>query len=166
MLHGFFSNQRLPTGCHAELLFSIIQILNQAVGMKSATVRATLYRAGFSPTARASKCFSPQPRSRPTGGFRGGCGLRGDDDRSEVLAHIRERFGVSMDTFDIQTIKPIEPPLQAIKEWLSNAERISTSSTVPGCQMNLNLTASTKAQHGRQSEIHLDDGRILVLVYT
>ena len=65
--------------------------------------------------------------------------------------------------FDIERMEPIEPPWQAIKKWTSTKNQSSTGSTVPGSPMNLTRTSSTRARHGKAPEIHLDDGRILVL---
>jgi hypothetical protein len=46
-------------------------------------------------------------------------------------------------------MEPIEPPWQAIKEWIPDDEPTSTGSTVPGIQISLTKTGSTRRRHGK-----------------
>jgi hypothetical protein len=78
--------------------------------------------------------------------------------------------------FDIETMEPIEPPWQAIKEWIPDDEpdldwfnrpRNPSNPDLDGIdQRVLRSLGEEVSQTWQAPEIHLDDGRILVLEST
>jgi hypothetical protein len=68
--------------------------------------------------------------------------------------------------FDIETIEPIEPPWQAIKEWIPDDEPDLDWFNRPRKTSNPDPDWFDQSQIWQAPEIHLDDGRILVLEYT
>jgi hypothetical protein len=78
--------------------------------------------------------------------------------------------------FDIHTMEPIEPPWQAIKEWIPDEEpdldwfnrpRNPSNPDPEGFdQRVLRSLGEEVSQAWKAPEIHLDDGRILVLEST
>ena len=78
--------------------------------------------------------------------------------------------------FDIETMEPIEPPWQAIKEWIPDDEpdldwfnrpRNPSNPDLDGIdQRVLRSLGEEVSQTWQAPEIQLDDERILVLEYT
>jgi hypothetical protein len=68
--------------------------------------------------------------------------------------------------FDIETMEPIEPPWQAIKECIPDDEPDLDWFNRPRNPSNPDLDGIDQSQTWKAPEIHLDDGRILVLEYT
>jgi hypothetical protein len=68
--------------------------------------------------------------------------------------------------FDIETMKPIEPPWQAIKEWIPDDEPDRDWFNCPRKPNEPDPDWFDQSQTWQAPEIHLDDGRILVLEYT
>lgn len=68
--------------------------------------------------------------------------------------------------FDIETMEPIEPPWQAIKEWIPDDEPDLDWFNRPRNPHEPDPDWFDQTQAWKAPEIHLDDGRILVLEYT
>ena len=68
--------------------------------------------------------------------------------------------------FDIETMEPIEPPWQAIKEWIPDDEPDLDWFNRPRNSSDPDPDWFDQIQTWQAPEIHLDDGRILVLEYT
>ena len=68
--------------------------------------------------------------------------------------------------FDIETMEPIEPPWQAIKEWIPDDEPDLDWFNRPRNPSNPDPDGFDQRQTWQAPEIHLDDDRILVLEYT
>ena len=68
--------------------------------------------------------------------------------------------------FDIETMEPIEPPWLAIKEWIPDDEPDLDWFNRPRNPSNPDPDGIDQSQTWQAPEIHLDDGRILVLEYT
>ena len=68
--------------------------------------------------------------------------------------------------FDIDTMESIEPPWQAIKEWIPDDEPDLDWFNRPRNPSNPDPDGIDQSQTWQAPEIHLDDGRILVLEYT
>lgn len=68
--------------------------------------------------------------------------------------------------FDIETMEPIEPPWQAIKEWIPDDEPDLDWFNRPRNPSNPDPDGFDQSPAWKAPEIHLDDGRILVLEYT
>jgi len=65
--------------------------------------------------------------------------------------------------FDIETMEPIEPPWQAIKEWIPDDEPDLDWFNRPRNPSNPDPDGYDQSQTWQAPEIHLDDERILVL---
>jgi hypothetical protein len=63
-------------------------------------------------------------------------------------------------------MEPIEPPWQAIKECIPDDEPDLDWFNRPRNPSNPDLDGIDQSQTWKAPEIHLDDGRILVLEYT
>ncbi len=68
--------------------------------------------------------------------------------------------------FDIHTMEPIEPPWQAIKEWIPDEEPDLDWFNRPRNLLEPDPDWFDQNPAWKASEIHLDDGRILVLEST
>ena len=68
--------------------------------------------------------------------------------------------------FDIETMEPIEPPWQAIKEWIPDDEPDLDWFNRPRNPSNPDPDGYDQSQTWKPEEIQLDDGRTLVLEYT
>ena len=68
--------------------------------------------------------------------------------------------------FDIETFEPIEPPWQAIKEWIPDDEPNLNWFNQPRKAPEPYPDWFDQSPVWKPEEIHLDDGRILVLEYT
>jgi hypothetical protein len=68
--------------------------------------------------------------------------------------------------FDIETMEPIEPPWQAIKEWIPDDEPDLDWFNRPRNPNEPDQDWFDQTPTWKAPEIHLDDGRILVLEYT
>jgi hypothetical protein len=68
--------------------------------------------------------------------------------------------------FDIETMEPIEPPWQAIKEWIPDEEPDLDWFNRPRNPSNRDPDGFDQSQTWQAPEIQLDDGRILVLECT
>ncbi len=68
--------------------------------------------------------------------------------------------------FDIETMEPIEPPWQAIKEWIPDEEPDLDWFNRPRNPSNPDPDGYDQTQTWQAPEIQLDDCRILVLEYT
>jgi hypothetical protein len=68
--------------------------------------------------------------------------------------------------FDIETFEPIEPPWQAIKEWIPDDEPDLTWFNQPRKPSELDPEWFDQSPAWKAPEVPLDDGRILVLEYT
>ncbi len=65
-----------------------------------------------------------------------------------------------------QTTKPIEPPWQVIKEWIHDDKPDLDWFNRPQNPSNPDPDGLDQRQTWQAPEIHLTDGRILVLEYT
>ncbi len=68
--------------------------------------------------------------------------------------------------FDIQAMEPIEPPWQAIKEWIPDDEPDLEGFNRFRNPLNPDPNGIDQSQTWQAPEIQLDDGRILVLEST
>ena len=68
--------------------------------------------------------------------------------------------------FDIETMEPIEPPWQAIKEWIPDDEPDLDWFNRPRNSSDPDPDWFDQSQTWQAPVIHLDDGRILVLEHT
>ena len=68
--------------------------------------------------------------------------------------------------FDIETFEPIEPPWQAIKEWIPDDEPDLTWFNQPRKPSEPDPDRFDQTSTWKAPEVPLDDGRILVLEYT
>jgi hypothetical protein len=68
--------------------------------------------------------------------------------------------------FDIEAIEPIEPPWQAIKEWIPDDEPDLDGFNRPPNPSEPDPDWFDQTPAWTAPEIHLDDGRIPVLEYT
>lgn len=68
--------------------------------------------------------------------------------------------------FDIETMEPIEPPWQAIKEWIPDDEPDLDWFNRPRDPSNHDPDGIDQSLTLQPEEIQLDDERILVLEYT
>jgi len=68
--------------------------------------------------------------------------------------------------FDIETFEPIEPPWQAIKEWIPDDEPDLTWFNQPRKPSEPDPDRFDQTSRWKAPEVPLDDGRILVLEYT
>ena len=68
--------------------------------------------------------------------------------------------------FDIETFEPIEPPWQAIKEWIPDDEPDLTWFNQPRKPSEPDPDWFDQSAAWKAPEVLLDDGRILVLEYT
>ncbi len=68
--------------------------------------------------------------------------------------------------FDIETMEPIEPPWQAIKEWIPDDEPDLDWFNRPRNPSNPDPDGYDQTPTSKAPEIQLDDDRILVLEYT
>jgi hypothetical protein len=68
--------------------------------------------------------------------------------------------------FEIETMEPIEPPWLAIKEWIPDDEPDLNWFNRPRNPSNPDPDGIDQSPAWKAPEIHLDDGRILVLEYT
>lgn len=68
--------------------------------------------------------------------------------------------------FDIETMEPIEPPWQAIKEWIPDNEPELDWFNRPLNPADPDPDWFGQTPAWKPEEIHLDDGSILVLEYT
>ena len=68
--------------------------------------------------------------------------------------------------FDIETFEPIEPPWQAIKEWIPDDEPDLTWFNQPWKPSEPDPDRFDQTSTRKAPEVPLDDGRILVLEYT
>jgi len=68
--------------------------------------------------------------------------------------------------FDIETMEPIDPPWQAIKEWIPDDEPDLDWFNRPRNSSNPDPEGFDQSPTWQPEEIQLDDGRTLVLEYT
>ena len=68
--------------------------------------------------------------------------------------------------FDIETMEPIKPPWQAIKEWIPDAEPDLDWFNRPRNPNEPDPDWFDQSQTWQAPEIHLEDRRILILEYT
>ena len=68
--------------------------------------------------------------------------------------------------FDIETMEPIEPPWQAIKEWIPDDEPDLDWFNRPRNPHEPDPGWFDQTQAWKPEEVQLDDDRILVLEYT
>jgi hypothetical protein len=68
--------------------------------------------------------------------------------------------------FDIETMEPIEPPWQAIKEWIPDDEPDLDWLNCPTKPNEPDPDWFDQSQTWQAPEIHLNDGRTLFLEYT
>jgi hypothetical protein len=68
--------------------------------------------------------------------------------------------------FDIETFEPIEPPWQAIKEWITDDEPDLSWFNQPRKPSEPDPDRFDQTSTWKAPEVPLDDGRILVLEYT
>jgi hypothetical protein len=68
--------------------------------------------------------------------------------------------------FDTETMEPIEPPWQAVKEWIPDDEPDHDWFNRPRNPSNPDSDGIDQRPSWQAPEIHLDDGRTLVLEYS
>jgi hypothetical protein len=68
--------------------------------------------------------------------------------------------------FDIETMEPIEPPWQAIKEWIPDDEPDLDWFNRPRNPSNIDPDGFDQRPTWKPVEIQLDDGRTLAREYT
>jgi hypothetical protein len=86
-----------------------------------------------------------------------------DGHRRQLLTHL---FHTATAPFDIETMEPIEPPWQAIKEWIPSDEPALDWFHRPRNPSNPDPDGFDQSPAWKPEEIHLDDGSTLVLEST